>query len=71
VALANLRYINALNNIMNNRVPGILDKLSSDKDLQKRGTGACDVVRQDSKMAVVKWFHNKPIVTIGYPCQKS
>jgi len=56
---------------MNNRVPGILDKLSSDKDLQKRGTGACDVVRQDSKMAVVKWFHNKPIVTIGYPCQKS
>ena len=52
--------------IMKNRVPGILDKLSSDKDLQKRGRGACDVVvRQDGKMAVVKWFDNKPIVMLS------
>ena len=52
--------------IVKNRVPAALDKLVPDKELQKRGRGACDVaVRQDGKMALVKWFDNKPVLTLS------
>lgn len=52
--------------VMKNRIPEAVTKLSSDKELQKRGRGASDIfVRQDTKMAMVKWFDNKPIVMLS------
>ena len=52
--------------IMKNRVPAALNQLVPDKDLLKRGRGACDVaVSQDGNLALVKWFDNKPILMLS------
>jgi len=52
--------------VMKNRVPATLDKLVPDKELQKRGCRASDVaVREDGKMALVKWYDNKPILMLS------
>ena len=51
---------------MKNRVPAAPNKLVPDKELQQRGRGTCDVaVREDGKMALVKWFDNKPILMLS------
>ena len=47
---------------MRNRIPAAVAKMVDDKVLMKQGRGSCDVlVRQDKKVAFVKWFDNKPI----------
>jgi len=48
--------------LMRNRIPAAIAKVVDDKVLMKQGRGSCDVlVRQDKKVAFVKWFDNKPI----------
>lgn len=52
--------------VMANRVSAIAKQLTSDKDLQRKGRGSCDLlVRQDHKMAAAKWFDNKPILMLS------
>jgi len=49
--------------VMKNRIPEAITKLPSEKELLNQGRGASDVfVQQDTKIAMVKWFDNKPIV---------
>jgi len=52
--------------VMKNRVPAAVSNLVPDKELQKKGRGASEViVREDGNMALVKWFDNKPIVMLS------
>lgn len=58
--------------VMRNRIAAEVAKLSNDKILMKKGRGSCDVlVRQDKKLAVVKWFDNKPIIMASSAHAKS
>jgi hypothetical protein len=61
VMLAKQVYVTGT--VMKNRITAAVAKMSDDKVLMKQGRGACDVlVRQDKKVAFVKWCDNKPIL---------
>ena len=51
---------------MKGRIPRPIASLSDDKALAKRGRGSSEmIVRQDHKVALVKWFDNKPILLLS------
>lgn len=53
--------------IQKNRVPAVArDKLIDDKVLKRRGRGSVSsIVREDDKVAITKWFDNKPVLMLS------
>uniref|UniRef100_A0A8C6PBR5 PiggyBac transposable element-derived protein domain-containing protein n=1 Tax=Nothobranchius furzeri TaxID=105023 RepID=A0A8C6PBR5_NOTFU len=52
--------------VMKNQVSKAMEKLPSDKTLKQQGRGAsATVTRADGKLCVVKWYNNKPVVTLS------
>ena len=52
--------------IMKNRIQDAAKKLPCDKYLKKQGRGSfVSVIRRDGKVAVSKWYDNKPILLIS------
>lgn len=58
------RDLTAVGTIQANRIPkNIFKKLSTDKDLVKKGRGSFDeLVRHDEKVCIVKWMDNKSVL---------
>ncbi|CAH1965230.1 unnamed protein product [Acanthoscelides obtectus] len=62
------RSLTVTGTLMSNRVPKEA-KFESDSILKKRGRGSSDqLVRQDEKMVLVKWFDSRPVQMASSKC---
>lgn len=61
------RGLGCTGTLMKNRIPKeVRGLLLSDKDMKKKGRGESQVVtRRDKKMAVTKWYDNKPVLMLS------
>lgn len=76
VYLRNELGIFSLGTIKSNRLRGCQNVLDDDKKMKKRGRGSfSQIVCNENKIAVVKWFDNKPVTLVSsfadsYPVTK-
>lgn len=61
------RGIGCTGTLMKNRIPmNVRTLLKSDKDLKRSGRGSSQtVVKNDDKIAITKWFDNKPVIMMS------